>query len=48
MIFLEVKCFSFQTKSCLNTLDESKGLVPEFINPKYADEQEINLNHQQG
>ena len=28
----------FRISSYLNVLEESKGLVPEFVNPKYADE----------
>jgi len=28
----------FKLNSYLNILEESKGLVPEFVNPKYADE----------
>ena len=38
MIFLELKCFSFQTKIIFKYLIWKKGFVPEFINPKYADE----------
>ena len=29
----------FRISSYLNVLEESKGLVPEFVNPKYADEE---------
>ena len=28
----------FKLRPYLNILEETKGLVPEFVNPKYADE----------
>ena len=35
----------FKLKPYLNIIEETKGLVPEFVNPKYADETRTKFKH---